>query len=101
MAATAADVLEALTDPGSWAPWDSEIELPLGEATDAYLEQRRAAAQRSGVDESILTGCATICGTPVALVIGEFGYLADRSATMLPIGSLLPTNGRPPRASRS
>ncbi len=74
MTASAAEVIESLTDAGSWRTWDERIDP--SDHGDAYSAQRRRAAEKSGADESVVTGGAAILGVPVALVVGEFGYLA-------------------------
>ena len=73
---SAADVIEALTDPGSWSSWDAPPRLPPEATEDAYAAQRRRAAQRSGVEESVLTGAARVAGMQVAIIAQEFGFLA-------------------------
>jgi acetyl-CoA carboxylase beta subunit len=71
---SAAALLDSLIDEGTWRSWDRPPRSS-GDG-DAYQAQRDRAAQRSGTDESIVTGRAVIDGSPVALVVGEFGYLA-------------------------
>lgn len=70
----AAALIDALTDPTSWQSWDQPVRASA--IDEAYHQQRQRAAGRSGTDESVVTGRAEIEGTPVALVVGEFGYLA-------------------------
>lgn len=77
MSATAADVIAQLLDPGSWTPWDQPILVPAEPVfDDPYAEQRRRAAAKSGVDESVITGTGAVEGARVALIVGEFGFLA-------------------------
>ena len=71
---SAAALIGTLIDPGSWQPWDGPLSQTAVDA--AYAAQRERAAQRSGADESVVTGRGVIDGTSVALVVGEFGYLA-------------------------
>jgi acetyl-CoA carboxylase carboxyl transferase subunit beta len=71
---SAADVIAALIDPGSWEPWDTLLPHPEGDSR--YHEQRRTARAASGTDEAGITGLGRIEGVAVALVVGEFGYLA-------------------------
>ena len=68
-----AAALDALLDSGSWQPWDTPGWLP---ADLEYAKQLARAAQRSGSDESIRTGGGTIGGAPVAVVAGDFDFLA-------------------------
>lgn len=70
----ALEVISTVVDPGSFRRWDASAPDASGE--DAYSGQRRAAAERSGVDESVITGIATIGGRHIAVVAGEFAYLA-------------------------
>ena len=69
-----AEVLAALIDADSWSGWDTPMtELP---ADPGYAEQITKARERSGVDESVITGEARIDGHRVAVLIGEFSFLA-------------------------
>ena len=68
-----ADLLAALVDEGTWRSWDVPIADP--ESDDDYraeLEQARA----DGADESVTTGSARIGDHPVAVVAGDFDFLA-------------------------
>ncbi|MBL5972232.1 MAG: acetyl-CoA carboxyl transferase [Candidatus Leucobacter sulfamidivorax] len=70
----AAELTELIVDPGSYVSWDAApVEPGLG---DAYRAALAAARERSGVDESVLTGEARIGGRRVALIASEFGFLA-------------------------
>ncbi|MGH3737039.1 MAG: carboxyl transferase domain-containing protein [Micromonosporaceae bacterium] len=66
-------LLELVLDPGSYESWDTP---PATVAEPGYAAQLAAAAQRSGVDEAVLTGAGTIRGRRVAVVVCEFGFLA-------------------------
>lgn len=67
-------LIESLIDPRSWRSWDRS---PDGSGDDAaYAAQRAKAAQRSGAEESVVTGEASLDGMRAAFVVGEFGYLA-------------------------
>jgi acetyl-CoA carboxylase carboxyl transferase subunit beta len=68
-------LLDLVLDAGSWQSWDAPP-APVGRDTEPYARERAAAAAASGVDESVLTGCGTIRGRPVAVLVGEFGFLA-------------------------
>ncbi|WP_278255400.1 carboxyl transferase domain-containing protein [Nocardioides convexus] len=59
----------ARSRPGTWRP--STVRSRSG--TPPSLT---AAAERSGLDEAVLTGEATVDGHRVALVVSEFGFLA-------------------------
>lgn len=68
------DIIEALVDAGTFECWDSP---PTWAPDDGeYRETLARARQRSGVDESIVTGLAHLAGQAVVLIIGEFHFLA-------------------------
>ena len=71
---TVHELLDAVLDPNSFASWDEPIDLSAHPA--AYQSTLRAAAERAGTDESIITGRGTVRGRPVAVVANEFGFLA-------------------------
>ncbi|WP_460850407.1 carboxyl transferase domain-containing protein [Nocardioides ultimimeridianus] len=71
---TARELIELVVDEGSYDSWDEPIDIS-GHA-EGYRAELRAAAERSGVDESVLTGRALVHGRPVALVVNEFRFLA-------------------------
>ncbi|MFM2437707.1 MAG: hypothetical protein RLZ55_518, partial [Actinomycetota bacterium] len=66
-------VLAAVFDEGSFAPWDSE---PPEQEDPDYRAALGRAAQRAGRDESVVTGAAMLAGRRVAVVAGEFGFMA-------------------------
>ncbi len=71
---SAHDLVGLVLDAGSFVSWDEPIDR------SGYPEQYRAelerATERSGVDESVITGRGTVSGRPVAFVLNEFGFLA-------------------------
>lgn len=71
----AKELIELVLDPGSFISWDSSCADPNG-ASPEYLAELSAAREKSGVDEAILTGEGLIRGRRVAIVIGEFAFLA-------------------------
>lgn len=71
---TARELIERTVDPNSFVCWDTPPER--GEISDEYAAQLRKAAERSGEDESLITGEALVRGRRVALVAGEFAFLA-------------------------
>ncbi len=80
---TAHDLIDNVLDPGSWVSWDGPAPTVAAAGT-SYAADLAAAADRSGVDESILTGEGTVNGRRVAAVVGEFAFLAGsmgRTAT--------------------
>ncbi|WP_370247342.1 carboxyl transferase domain-containing protein [Nocardioides sp.] len=79
---SARDLIDLVLDPGSWTSWDTAPDRTgVGEE---YAAELAAAARRSGVDESVLTGEGLMRGRRVAVLVGEFGFLAGsigRAAT--------------------
>jgi len=72
---TSMEVLDRILDPGTWVGWDTPVEPPA-DADSEYLAALRRAADRSGLDESVITGEGRIRGRRVAMVATEFGFLA-------------------------
>ena len=68
------ELLDAVLDPGSFTSWDEPIDI--SSHADEYQVSLRAAAERAGTDESILTGRGMVRGRPVAVVANEFRFLA-------------------------
>ena len=71
---TVRELLDAVLDPDSFTSWDEPIDI--GSHPADYQASLRAAAERAGTDESILTGRGLVRGRPVAVVANEFGFLA-------------------------
>jgi acetyl-CoA carboxylase beta subunit/acetyl-CoA carboxylase alpha subunit len=69
----ARETIDALVDEGSWASWDGA--LPEVPASREYAEELACARAKTGLDESVLTGSATIRGHRVAMLVCEFGFL--------------------------
>lgn len=72
-------MIDAIVDSGSYTTWDT---APVGVAVmygdsdpDAYADSLRRARERSGADESVLTGGATVDGRAVAIIACEFSFL--------------------------
>ncbi|MGY1779100.1 carboxyl transferase domain-containing protein [Geodermatophilus sp. SYSU D01036] len=65
---------DLVLDPGSWTSWDA----PIGprDVDPQYAAELRAAAERSRQDEAVVTGEGRLRGRRVAVVAGEFGFLA-------------------------
>ncbi|MBS45248.1 MAG: acetyl-CoA carboxyl transferase [Nocardioides sp.] len=74
---TAHDLIDLVLDAGSWTSWDTPPER-TGAATPSseYAAELAAAAGRAGTDESVVTGEGTLQGRRVAVMLGEFGFLA-------------------------
>ncbi|MEP9382174.1 carboxyl transferase domain-containing protein [Nocardioides cheoyonin] len=71
---TARELIDLVLDDGSFESWDTPPSY--GEIGGAYAAELAAARERSGADESVLTGRGRMLGRPVAVVASEFGFLA-------------------------
>jgi acetyl-CoA carboxylase beta subunit len=70
---SARELIDLVLDPDSFESWDEPIEI--GAHASGYQEELRAAAERAGTDESVLTGRGLVRGRPVAVVVNEFAFL--------------------------
>src|SRR5690349_10726208 len=71
---SATDLIDLVLDVGSYTSWDTP---PVrGPMSEEYAAELAAAEARSGVDESVLTGEGLMHGRRVAVVMGEFTFLA-------------------------
>jgi acetyl-CoA carboxylase carboxyl transferase subunit beta len=75
---------DMVLDPGSWQSWDTPV--PPREVDDRYARELAAATAKAQQDEAIVTGEATLRGRRLAVVAGEFGFLAGRSGRRPPSG---------------
>jgi acetyl-CoA carboxylase carboxyl transferase subunit beta len=76
---SAVELIGRLFDDASFSAWDDDVVStdPLSFSdTMAYRERLRLSAERSGANESILTGRACLAGHDVAVIAGEFHFLA-------------------------
>lgn len=71
---TAHGLLDLVLDTGSFASWDEPVDC--SGLDPSYQRELTAAAERSGTDESVLTGRGLMRGRPVAVVVNEFRFLA-------------------------
>lgn len=71
---TARELIDLVVDEGSYESWDAPIDV--SGHSERYQAELRAAAEKAGTDESVLTGRGTVRGRPVALVVNEFRFLA-------------------------
>ncbi|MDN5894805.1 MAG: acetyl-CoA carboxylase carboxyltransferase subunit alpha/beta [Nocardioides sp.] len=71
---TAKQLIDLVLDDGSWQSWDRPP-ARVG-ITGEYADQLVAAEEKSGVDESVVTGEGILRGRRVAVLAGEFGFLA-------------------------
>lgn len=68
------ELLDAVLDADSFTSWDEPIDIESHPAD--YQVSLRAAAERAGTDESIITGRGQVRGRPIAVIANEFGFLA-------------------------
>ena len=71
---SAAELIDLVLDEGSWSSWDTPPSY--GDISDEYAAELAAAREKSGVDESVLSGEGLMHGRRVAVVMGEFRFLA-------------------------
>jgi len=71
---SARGLIDLVLDAGSWQSWDTPPDHSA--ATGAYARQLVEAAEKSGVDESVITGEGTLRGRRVAVLASEFRFLA-------------------------
>jgi acetyl-CoA carboxylase carboxyl transferase subunit beta len=71
---SARELIELVLDDGSWSSWDTPPRRT--DVSEAYAAELAAAQERSGVDESVVTGEGRMRGRRVAVVACEFGFLA-------------------------
>lgn len=71
---SARDLIDLVLDEDSWRSWDTAPDH--AGVSEEYAAQLRAAAESAGTDESVLTGEGTLRGRRVAVVVGEFAFLA-------------------------
>ncbi|MBO0876189.1 MAG: acetyl-CoA carboxylase carboxyltransferase subunit alpha/beta [Pseudonocardia sp.] len=71
------ELLEVLFEPGSFRTWDVEVGAPPPFAdTERYRAELADARARSGADEALVTGEGRVGGRRLAVVCGEFAFLA-------------------------
>jgi len=70
----ATELLDAVVDAGSFVSWDTEPEQL--DVSEEYAQDLAKARERSGADESVITGAGLIRGRRVALIVSEFSFLA-------------------------
>ena len=67
------DVIALLADPESWQSWDRR---PTQVTADSQYAQELACARaKTGLDEAVITGVATIRGRRIAMLVCDFGFL--------------------------
>ena len=79
---SAAELIDLVLDEGSWVSWD--VPPDRSGVSPEYAAVLAAAQEKSGADEAVLTGEGRMHGRRVAVVMGEFAFLAGsigRAAT--------------------
>ncbi|MDX3231530.1 carboxyl transferase domain-containing protein [Streptomyces sp. ME19-01-6] len=71
---SALQLIETVVDPGSWRRWDEPVDITTDDP--AYRADLERARERTGLDESVITGEGRIEGRRVAIVACEFRFLA-------------------------
>jgi acetyl-CoA carboxylase carboxyl transferase beta subunit len=72
---SAAELIDAVIDPGSWRSWDEPVVVPPG-VDPGYAADLARARERTGMDEAVRTGAGRLHGRQVAVVVSEFAFLA-------------------------
>lgn len=70
---TAHRLIGTVADAGSWLSWDSPVQDPP--LNPGYAAELARARSRTGLDEAVLTGEATIRGRRIAMLLCDFGFL--------------------------
>ncbi|GAA1481432.1 hypothetical protein GCM10009624_18720 [Gordonia sinesedis] len=76
---SAPELRDVLVD--GWESWDRPAgdlgadDVGASGVESAYVTELRKARDRTGVDESVITGVGDVGGVRIALVISEFGFL--------------------------
>lgn len=71
---SARELIDSVLDEGTFRPWDAPAEHPG--ADPGYAAALARAAERTGLDEAVLSGEGTVAGRRVAVICSEFGFLA-------------------------
>jgi acetyl-CoA carboxylase carboxyl transferase beta subunit len=70
---SALELLDVVVDANSFDSWDSPaVDYSVD---DVYADEIAAARAKTGLDESVVTGAATIRGRDVAILLCEFAFL--------------------------
>lgn len=70
----ARELAAVVLDAGSFVSWDEPVRRPA-DLSAGYAAELDAAEVASGVDEAVITGCGTIRGRRVAVLMSEFRFL--------------------------
>jgi acetyl-CoA carboxylase carboxyl transferase subunit beta len=83
---TARERLALLVDEGSFEERDAGLSSkdPLGfKDTKRYRDRLKAAREKTGLEEAVISGLARIGGFPVALVVFEFDFMGGSMASVV------------------
>ena len=83
---TARERIALLADPGSFEERDTALATtdPLGfKDTKRYRDRVRAAVQKTGLGEAVVTGIARLGGLPLVLCVFEFGFLGGSMGSVV------------------
>lgn len=69
-------LIDLVVDPGTYTSWDTTPVTPAAGIDADYAAELGRAAQKSGVDEAVITGEGLVRGRRVAVVACEFRFLA-------------------------
>ncbi|MBB0970589.1 acetyl-CoA carboxyl transferase [Dietzia aerolata] len=73
----ARQILNLVVDPGSFRSWDGPpLRSAQVDTVPGYAESLERAEEKSGVDESVITGEGTLEGRRVVIIACEFDFLA-------------------------
>ena len=72
--AGARELIDHLVDDRSFTSWDTTPDID--DCPAPYWQELEEARVRSGADEAVITGEATVDGRRIALVVSEFAFLA-------------------------
>lgn len=73
----ALQILDMVVDPGSFRSWDgAPLRSAQVDSVPGYEQALERAAEKSGVDESVITGEGTLEGRRVVIIACEFDFLA-------------------------
>ncbi len=76
---TARQRIDTLVDSGTFSEFDAQLRsadpLDFVANGDAYRDKTAAAALKTGSNDALVSGTATIAGEPVSIAVTEFGFL--------------------------
>jgi acetyl-CoA carboxylase carboxyl transferase subunit beta len=70
--ARADELIGAVLDAGSFVSWDEPVPL---RGDESYRADLLRAREKTGIEESVVTGSGRLAGHPVAVIAGEFAFL--------------------------